>query len=111
MTGAERGIWLDDPADREDLSTFADRAQRLDDAAVVRLRARPAGGVVAWFATGFDVLASRVVDGRIRPADLCAGADQLQSGLGAEEAGCSCLCYSLSTGPLTAFRAYAAACV
>lgn len=83
MTGAERGIWLDDPADREDLSTFADRAQRLDDAAVVRLRARPAGGVVAWFATGFDVLASRVVNGRIRPADLCAGADQLQSGLGA----------------------------
>ena len=83
VTGAERGIWLDDPADREDLSTFADRAQRLDDAAVVRLRARPAGGVVAWFATGFDVLASRVVDGRIRPADLCAGADQLQSGLGA----------------------------
>jgi hypothetical protein len=32
-------------------------------------------------ATGFDVLASRVVAGRIRPADLCAGADALVAGL------------------------------
>jgi hypothetical protein len=54
---------------------------RLDDAAVVRLRERADGLVVAWVATGFDVLASRVVAGRIRPADLSAGADALAAGL------------------------------
>ena len=81
MIPAERGLWLDRPAHREDLLTFADRAQRLDDAAVVRLRERPGGLIVAWFATGFDVLASRVVSGQIRPADLCAGADHLHAGL------------------------------
>ncbi|MDY6997770.1 MAG: hypothetical protein SW019_14305 [Actinomycetota bacterium] len=83
MTGAERGLWLADPGHREDLSTFADRARRLDDAAVVRLRERPGGMVVAWFATGFDVLASRVVGGAVRPADLSAGADHLLAGLSA----------------------------
>ncbi|HXL62156.1 MAG TPA: hypothetical protein VN959_16040, partial [Mycobacterium sp.] len=81
MTQPERGIWLDDATDREDLATFTERALRLDDAAVVRLRERPGGLVVAWVATGFDVLASRVVGGRIRPADLCAGADALVAGL------------------------------
>ncbi len=39
--------------------------------------------MVAWVATGFDVLASRVVAGRVRPADLSAGADALADGLGA----------------------------
>ena len=39
--------------------------------------------MVAWVATGFDVLASRVVAGRVRPADLSAGADALAEGLGA----------------------------
>jgi hypothetical protein len=81
MTGAERGIWLDDATHREDLATFAERAIRLDDAAVIRLRERPGGLVVAWVGTGFDVLASRVVGGRIRPGDLCAGADALAAGL------------------------------
>ena len=56
---------------------------RLDDAAVVRLRERDGGLVVAWVATGFDVLASRVVAGRVRPADMSAGADALAHGLGA----------------------------
>jgi len=60
---------------------FTERALRLDDAAVVRLRERAGGLVVAWVATGFDVLASRVIGGRIRPADLCAGADALTAGL------------------------------
>jgi hypothetical protein len=32
-------------------------------------------------ATGFDVLASRVVGGRMKPADLSAGADALATGL------------------------------
>src|SRR3954453_2339117 len=81
MTEPERGVWLDNATHREDLVTFTERAVRLDAAAVVRLRERAGGLVVAWVATGFDVLASRVVGGRIRPADLCAGADALTSGL------------------------------
>jgi hypothetical protein len=81
MTEPERGIWLDDVTHREDLATFTERALRLDDAAVVRLRERDGGLVVAWVATGFDVLASRVVGGRIKPGDLSAGADALTAGL------------------------------
>jgi hypothetical protein len=83
MNSPERGIWLDDATHREDLATFVERALRLDDAAVIRLRERSGGLVVAWMATGFEVLASRVVGGRIRPADLSAGADALASGLNA----------------------------
>lgn len=77
MAEAERGLWLDDVTHREDLATFVERALRLDDAAVIRLKERAGGAVAAWVATGFDVLASRVVDGRVRPADLSAGADVL----------------------------------
>ncbi len=77
----ERGLWLDDATHREDLSTFVDRALRLDEAAVIRLRERAGGQVVAWSATGFDVLASRVVGGRVRPADLSVGADALSRAL------------------------------
>lgn len=80
-TTGERGIWLDDAAHREDLATFVDRAIRLDDASVIRLRQRGAGQVVAWVATGFDVLASRVVGGRVKPADLSVGADSLARAL------------------------------
>jgi hypothetical protein len=83
MSSPERGIWLHDATHREDLATFVERAVRLDDAAVIRLRERPGGLVVAWVATGFDVLASRVVAGRVRPADLSAGADGLGQGLSA----------------------------
>jgi hypothetical protein len=54
---------------------------RLHDAAVIRLRVRSGGLVVAWVATGFDVLASRVVQGSLKPADLSAGADALAAGL------------------------------
>jgi len=43
--------------------------------------------VVAWVATGFDVLASRVVNGRIKPADLSAGADALSASLTAMDRG------------------------
>jgi len=81
MTRPERGLWLEDAVHREDLSTFIDAALRLDDASVIRLRERPGGQVVAWVATGFDVLASRVVGGRVRPADLSAGADALARAL------------------------------
>jgi hypothetical protein len=83
MTSAERGLWLEDATNREDLATFVDRALRLDDAAVIRLRQRGDGLVVAWVSTGFDVLASRVVAGRVKPADLSAGADALAAGLAA----------------------------
>ena len=81
MTQPERGIWLDDATHREDLTTFTERAMRLDEAAVIRLRERAGGLVVAWVATGFEVLASRVVGGRVKPADLSAGADALSTGL------------------------------
>lgn len=77
----ERGLWLDDVAHREDLSTFVERALRLDEAGVIRLRERAGGFVVAWVATGFDVLASRVVAGKVRPPDLSVGADALGRGL------------------------------
>ncbi|MGE2715018.1 hypothetical protein ACQI4L_13235 [Mycolicibacterium litorale] len=86
MTDAERGLWLADPAQRDDLAVFAERALRLDDAAVVRFRERTGGDVVAFVATGFDVLASRVVHGRVRPKDLCAGADALVAGLAGMDA-------------------------
>jgi hypothetical protein len=83
MTGAvgERGLWLDDAAHREDLITFVDRVLRLDESTVVRLKERAGGQFVAWAATGFEVLASRVVGGRVRPADLFAGADALARAL------------------------------
>jgi hypothetical protein len=81
---AERGLWLGPDsmaAHCGDLTAFADRALRLDAAAVVRLRARSGGLLTAWVATGFDVLASRVVAGTVRPDDLSVGADQLARGL------------------------------
>ena len=39
----ERGLWLDDAAHREDLAMFVDRAIRLDDTSVIRLRERAGG--------------------------------------------------------------------
>jgi hypothetical protein len=83
---AERGLWLgpeSTAAHRGDLAAFVDRALRLDGAAVIRLRARSGGLVTAWVATGFDVLASRVVAGTIRPDDLSVGANELARGLAA----------------------------
>ncbi|MCV7329034.1 hypothetical protein [Mycobacterium cookii] len=83
---AERGVWLHPEsvaAQRANLSTFVERAARLDAAAVIRLRARPGGQLTAWTATGLDVLASRVVAGVIRPDDLSVGADELARGLAA----------------------------
>ena len=82
MSTPERGLWLADAAHRDDLATFVDRALRLDDSAVIRFRERAGTGqVVAWVATGFDVLASRVVAGRLRPTDLSAGADTISRAL------------------------------
>ena len=81
---AERGLWLGPDSmatHRGDLMAFVERALRLDAAAVIRLRARSDGLLTAWVATGFDVLASRVVAGTLRPDDLSVGADQLARGL------------------------------
>lgn len=86
---AERGLWLglQSPesvaAHRADLSAFVERAARLDPAAVIRLRTRSGGLFTAWAQTGFDVLASRVVAGSLRPDDLSVGADELARGLAA----------------------------
>jgi len=85
-TIADRGLWLgpeDKTAHRGDLATFVDHVMRLDDAAVIRLRARSTGLLTAWVATGFDVLASRVVTGAVRPKDLSVAADGLARGLSA----------------------------
>ncbi len=87
--GPDRGIWLgpeSKEAHRADLAAFADRALRLDDAAVIRLRARSDGLLTAWLATGFDVLASRVVAGTVRPGDMSVSADALARGLSAMDA-------------------------
>ncbi len=86
---AERGLWLGPQGGvdrRADLATFVERAMRLDDAMVIRLRARAGGLVGAWVATGFDVLACRVVAGAVRPADLSVAADGLARGLSAMDA-------------------------
>lgn len=79
---AERGLWLTDPAHRADLTMFVERAQKLDDAAIIRIRVRSDGLLGAWVATSFDVLAGRAVGGTVRPDDLSAGADALLRGLG-----------------------------
>ncbi|BBY82889.1 hypothetical protein H7I53_22735 [Mycolicibacterium pulveris] len=81
MTPAERGIWLDDPTHRNDLAAFTERLLRLDHAAIIRFRQRTDQHIMAWAATGFDVLAGRVVGGRIKPVDLAVGADALAAGL------------------------------
>lgn len=86
---SERGIWLgpeSKEAHRADLAAFVDRALRLDDAAVIRLRARPDGRLTAWLTTGFDVLASRVVAGTLRPGDMSVSAEALARGLAAMDA-------------------------
>ncbi|HUB56133.1 MAG TPA: hypothetical protein VMB04_13320 [Mycobacterium sp.] len=84
----ERGLWLGPEsmtAHRADLTAFVERAARLDAAAVIRLRTRRGGLVTAWATTGFDVLASRVVSGTLRPDDLSVGADELVRGLAAAD--------------------------
>ncbi len=70
-----------DPAGRGDLLAFAERALRMDETAVIRLRARTDGLLAAWVATGFDVLAVRAVPGSVSPVDLTCAADALGRGL------------------------------
>ena len=76
---------IPDPGHRHDLMVFAERAHRLDESAVIRLRMRDDGLLAAWVVTGFDVLATRVVAGTVQPADLTCAADQLARGLRAAQ--------------------------
>jgi hypothetical protein len=75
------GVTIPDAVQRNDLAAFVERALRIDDAAVIRLRRRSDGLLAAWVNTNFDVLAVRVVAGHLGPADLSCGADQLMRGL------------------------------
>ncbi len=77
-------LTIADAGQRRDLAVFADRALRLDAAAVIRFRLRGDGLLGAWVATGFDVLAARVVAGESARQDLTCGADALRSGLRAD---------------------------
>ncbi|MFN8033697.1 MAG: hypothetical protein U0Q47_10415 [Mycobacterium sp.] len=79
-------LTIPDSVQRSDLAAFVERALRLDDAAVIRLRRRNDGLIAAWVNTGFDVLAVRVVAGELGIADLSCGADQLVRGLHAADA-------------------------
>jgi hypothetical protein len=74
------------PGQRHDLTVFAERARRLDEASVIRLKMRADGLLGAWVLTGFDVLATRVVSGTLQPPDLTCAADQLVRGLEAADA-------------------------
>lgn len=62
-------LTVPDPDERGDLGAFVARVVRLDQAAIVRLRAS-GGTVTAWATTPFDVLASRSVHGTLDPADV-----------------------------------------
>jgi hypothetical protein len=77
----ERGLVIPEAAGRGDLAAFVEHALRMDEAAVIRLRARSDGLVVAWVATGLDVLAVRAIAGQLTPGDLSCGADALARGL------------------------------
>ena len=74
-------LTIADAVQRNDLAAFVERALRLDDAAVIRLRRRADGLVAAWVSKGFEVLALRVVAVELGTADLSCGADQLARGL------------------------------
>ncbi|WP_328358445.1 hypothetical protein OG976_04505 [Mycobacterium sp. NBC_00419] len=81
-------LTIADAVQRNDLAAFVERALRLDEAAVVRLRRRGDGYLASWVGTGLDVLAVRVVAGELSPADLSCGADALARGLrGADTSG------------------------
>ncbi|MBJ8346761.1 hypothetical protein [Antrihabitans sp. YC2-6] len=77
----DRSLDIPDPIERANLVAFVDRALRLNEAAVIRLKARPDGLVAAWAATGFDVLAVRVIDATLRPSDTTVAADVVLASL------------------------------
>jgi hypothetical protein len=70
-----------DESERADLGAFVARAVRLDQQAVVRLRARDEDVVDAWVATPFDVLATRSARARLEPADMTVSGNELLAAL------------------------------
>ncbi|MUM16194.1 hypothetical protein FZI91_11410 [Mycobacterium sp. CBMA271] len=82
---SEAPLRVRDAVDRNDLMTFLTRTLRIDDSAVVRLRAREDGRVVIWAATQFDVLVCRAVRGELSNPDITAAADELLRGLQAPD--------------------------
>lgn len=83
MISEQRVLFVEDPAERENLATFLVRALRLDPAMVVRLRRRGDRLVAAWVATGFEALASRTVIAELGVDDVTVGADLVLAGLSA----------------------------
>ncbi|WP_328391649.1 hypothetical protein [Nocardia sp. NBC_00416] len=81
MISDQRALTVADPAERENLATFLNRAQRLDPAVVVRLRRRGKGLVAAWVATGFETLATRTVTAELAVDDATVGVDTVLAGL------------------------------
>jgi hypothetical protein len=79
-------LHVPDPDDRSDLGAFVGRVVRLDQTAVVRLRAAAPGRVTAWAGTPFDVLATRSVPGRLEPGDVTTPAAALLSALSVDRA-------------------------
>lgn len=67
--------------DRETLGAFVARAVRLDGQAPVRLRKRSEDVVEAWFATPFEVLATRAVAGEVSPSDVTVSGSELLAAL------------------------------
>jgi hypothetical protein len=75
-------LYIPDPADRDTLGAFVARAVRLDGQTFVRLRERPAAGMVeAWVATPFEVLATRAVAGAVTPSDITVSGNELLAAL------------------------------
>ncbi|WP_156757801.1 hypothetical protein [Actinokineospora pegani] len=70
-----------EPGERNDLGAFVARAVRLDQQAVVRLRAREGGLVDAWVSTPFDVLATRTARADLTPGDLTVSGNELLAAL------------------------------
>jgi len=66
-----------DPDERSDLGAFVARAVRLDQQAVVRLKAREGGLVDAWTSTPFDVLATRSARATLEPGDMTVSGNEL----------------------------------
>jgi hypothetical protein len=96
-------LCIPDTAQRGDLLAFVDRVLRLDDAAVIRLRARADGFVGAWASTGFDVLAVRVVAADLDSRDITCSAQILRRGLQSpDESGRCDVGYSMDSAWRTA---------
>ncbi|GAA1480359.1 hypothetical protein GCM10009624_07990 [Gordonia sinesedis] len=77
----ERFVEVAADGDRADAIAFLGRALRLDDAVVTRIVVRSDGLLALWARTGFDVLVTRSVFGRMRPDDLICDAATLRDGL------------------------------